>query len=103
MKTNIVRREIDLQNMPPLTDEQRIRLERLANRPDSEIDYSDIPPLTEEFWKNAVRGNPFLQPKVHLEPQICDFLNRRAKAKGVSFNDLLNTLLRKDMELIEAA
>ena len=101
--SNTVKYEMDLANPPPLTNAQKAELLALANRPDSEIDYSDIPPLTEEFWKNAVRGNPFLQPKIYLEPQICDFLNRRAKAKGVSFNDLLNTLLRKDMELIEAA
>jgi hypothetical protein len=101
--SNTVKYEMDLTNPPPLTHTQKAELLALANRPDSEIDYSDIPPLTEEFWKNAVRGNPFLQPKIYLEPQICDFLNRRAKAKGVSFNDLLNTLLRKDMELIEAA
>ena len=101
--SKIVRYELDLNNLPPLTAEQLAELQALSAMSDDTIDYSDIPPLTEEFWKNAVRGNPFLQPKVYLEPQICDFLNRRAKAKGVSFNDLLNTLLRKDMELIEAA
>ena len=61
MKTKIVKREIDLQNLPPLTDEQRARLSLLAKMPDSEIDYSNIPPLDNEFWKNAVR-NPFYKP-----------------------------------------
>lgn len=38
MKTKIIRKEIDLQNLPPLTDAQRMRLSVLANKPDSEID-----------------------------------------------------------------
>ncbi len=58
----IVRYTIDLQNPPPLTDEQKKRFEVLKNRPDSEIDTSDIPPLDEKFWKNAIR-NPFRKPK----------------------------------------
>jgi len=58
----IVRSTLDLENPPPLTEEQKKRIEFLRNRPDSEIDYSDIPPLDEKFWKNAVR-NPFLKPK----------------------------------------
>jgi uncharacterized protein (DUF4415 family) len=32
----------------PLTTQQRERLGRLAKKPDSEIDVSDIPPLTDE-------------------------------------------------------
>lgn len=32
----------------PITKEQRQRLARLAEKPDSEIDVSDIPPLTDE-------------------------------------------------------
>ena len=61
MKTKIVKKTIDLQNLPPLTDEQQARLSVLAKMPDSAIDYSDIPPLDDAFWKNAVR-NPFYKP-----------------------------------------
>ena len=60
--SEIVRYEIDLNNPPPLTDEQKARIKALREMPDSEIDFSDIPPLTEKFWKNAVR-NPFLNGK----------------------------------------
>lgn len=58
---NIVRYEIDLNNLPPLTEERKAELRALAELPDSEIDYSDIPPLDEKFWQNAVR-NPFYKP-----------------------------------------
>jgi len=56
-----VRFEVDLNNLPPLTDEQKAELKALSERPDTEIDYSDIPPLDDAFWKNAVR-NPFYKP-----------------------------------------
>lgn len=61
MKTRMLKKEIDLQNLLPLTDEQRARLSLLASRDDSEIDYSDIPSLDDAFWKSATR-NPFYKP-----------------------------------------
>ena len=57
--SEIIRYEVDLNNPPPLTAEQKARIKALCEMPDSEIDFSDIPPLDEKFWKNAVR-NPFL-------------------------------------------
>lgn len=57
----IVRYELDLNNLPPLTEERKAELKALAEMPDSEIDFSDIPSLDEAFWKNAVR-NPFYKP-----------------------------------------
>jgi predicted HicB family RNase H-like nuclease len=40
---------------------------------------------------------------VHLDPEVLEFLTARAEARGMSLNDLVNALLRKDIELIEAA
>jgi hypothetical protein len=59
-------------------------------------------------FTHAVRGkfykpNLRLIPPVRLEPQVLDFLATRAQAKGTTLNALLNTLLKKDIELIEAA
>lgn len=65
--------------------------------------------MNDEYdFSNAVRGkfykpNLRLIPPVRLEPQVLDFLARRAEAKGTTVNALLNQLLRKDIELIEAA
>jgi hypothetical protein len=53
--------EIDLDNLPPLTDAQKAELKALAEMPESEIDHSDIPPLDDDFWKNAV-SNPLYKP-----------------------------------------
>lgn len=57
-----IRYELDLNQLPPLTEAQQAELKALAAMPDSDIDCSDIPPLDDAFWKNAVRGR-FCKPK----------------------------------------
>lgn len=63
---NTVKFKLDLQNPPPLTDEQRKRLASAAELADSDIDYSDIglpcdrgPPrrivATKQRWSRAHR------------------------------------------------
>jgi hypothetical protein len=52
-----------------------------------------------EFFREGAR----LVPPVHLEPQVLDYLIERASARGVSLSSLVNTLLKKDIELIDAA
>lgn len=42
-----------------------------------------------------------LVPPVHLETDIRRYLQERATARGVSLSQLVNDLLRKDIELIE--
>ncbi len=59
-------------------------------------------------FKSAERGKFFrkdaaLIPPVRLEPRVLAFLLERAKARGESLDELVNELLRKDIELIEAA
>lgn len=56
MRKQLVKHDVDLANLPPLTDAQKAELVGLGAEPDSDIDCSDIPPLTEDFWKNAVVG-----------------------------------------------
>ena len=59
-------------------------------------------------FSNAERGkfyrpNLRLIPPVRLEPEVLDFLATRAKERGTTVNQLVNLLLKKDMELIQAA
>jgi hypothetical protein len=59
-------------------------------------------------FSKAERGRFFRQdavlaPPVHLEPEVLDFLTARAQARGMSLNELVNALLKKDIELIEGA
>jgi hypothetical protein len=49
------------------------------------------------------RQDALLAPPVHLDPEVLAFLTARAAARGIPLNDLVNALLKKDMELIEAA
>jgi len=48
------------------------------------------------------RKGAHLVPPVHLEPEVLDYLAQRAAARGVSLSSLVNTLLKNDIELINA-
>ena len=59
-------------------------------------------------FSNAERGKFYrrdaqLIPPVHLDPEVLSYLTARAEARGTSLSTLVNDLLRKDIELIEAA
>ncbi len=59
-------------------------------------------------FSKGVRGKFYrpglkLIPPVHLEPEVLDYLAERAKAKGITLNSLVNSILKKDIELIESA
>ncbi|HEY1748731.1 MAG TPA: hypothetical protein VGG11_18440 [Xanthobacteraceae bacterium] len=49
------------------------------------------------------RKDAALVPPVHLDPDVLSFLTKRAAARGIPLNELVNELLKKDIELIEAA
>ena len=49
------------------------------------------------------RPGAVLTPPVHLDPAVLAFLTARAEARGISLSELVNALLKKDIELIEAA
>jgi hypothetical protein len=58
-------------------------------------------------FSDGVRGkffrpNATLVPSVHLDPEVLRYLSERAKAEGTSLSALVNRLLKKDIELIEA-
>ena len=92
MKTKIVKRDIDLQNLPPLTVDQRIRLSLLAKIPDS-----DIPPLEDAFWKNAIRNPLYKSTKqattVRLDSDVLLWL----KSAGKGYQTRINAILREAM------
>ena len=63
---------------------------------------------SEYDFKNAQRCKFFrqdasLELPVYLEAGVRAYLTERAKAKGVPVGDLVNDLLKRDIELIEAA
>jgi hypothetical protein len=51
-----------------------------------------------KFFREGAR----LVPPVHLDADVLDYLSKRAAARGISQSSLVNTLLKKDIELIDA-
>ena len=67
----------------------------------------DDMPAEIDFSKGT-RGKFFepggrLNVPVYLEAEVQDYLAARAKARGIEVAQLVNELLKKDIELIEAA
>jgi predicted HicB family RNase H-like nuclease len=59
-------------------------------------------------FSGAERGKFFrpeleLVPPIHLDPNVRSWLSTHAESKGKTLNELINELLKKDIELIEAA
>lgn len=95
--SKIVRHEIDLDNLPPLTEEQQAELKALSSESDDTIDFSDIPQLSEDAWKNSIQ-NPFYKPKklsttVRIDADILAWL----KGQGKGYQTRLNKILRNAM------
>ena len=65
-------------------------------------------PMKEEYDFSAAERGKFyrkdarLAPPVHLDPDVLDYLSERASTRGTSLSSLVNDLLKKDIELIEA-
>ena len=81
-----------LEDLPPLTEEQRNELRRLAEKPDKDIDTSDIPEWTEEEFANATwhPGHGKKQVTVRLDRAILDFF----KQGGRGYQTRINAVLR---------
>ena len=62
-----------------------------------EYDFSNVP--RGKFY----RPGATLELPVYLEPAIRSYLDARANAKGIGVNELVNELLRRDIDLIETA
>jgi hypothetical protein len=57
-------------------------------------------------FSNAERGkfyrkDAMLELPIYLDPKVREYLAARAKAKGIEVDQLVNEMLRKDIELIE--
>ncbi len=97
MNKKIVRRDVDLANLPPLTEKQKAELAALATRPDGEIDYRDIPPLTEGFWNSAVRGRFYKPTKTSTTVRIDSDVLAWLRAQGKGYQSRINAILRREM------
>lgn len=95
--SKIVSYEVDLNNLPPLTSQQKAELKALSHVSERAIDYSDIPPLDDDFWKTAVR-NPLYKPTkklttVRVDSDVLAWL----KGQGKGYQTKINAILRDAM------
>jgi uncharacterized protein (DUF4415 family) len=91
-KSNTVKLTLDLNNPPPLTDEQRARLEAVAAMPDDQIDYSDAPCIPDATWLKAADSLPETKKQITLriDADVLDFF----KHSGKRYQTRINAVLR---------
>ncbi len=100
MKTKsdkMVRYEVDLNNLPPLTEAQKAELAALAARSEDEIDYSDIPPLSDNAFKTAIRGRFYRPVKQQITARVDADVVDWLKSYGKGYQSRLNAILRREM------
>jgi uncharacterized protein (DUF4415 family) len=93
---NIVNRTVDLNNLPPFTEEQLEELAAIAAMPDEAIDYSDAPELTDAFWQRV--NQPIAEHKtqitLRIDSDVVDFF----KHAGKRYQTRINAVLRAYVE-----
>ena len=97
-KENIVRRTLDTNRPVELEPAQLARLSALAKKPDEEIDVSDLPPLTDEQLMRMVRANPNYRPNktptsFRLDSDVVAWLKSSGKGWQTRTNDILRCLM----------
>ena len=97
MSKKLVRRDVDLARLPPLTEKQKTELTALAARSDADIDYSEIPPLTAKFWADAARGRFYKPIKTSTTLRIDADVLAWLRAQGKGYQSRINAILRREM------
>jgi len=97
-KERIVKFELDPNNPPPLTVEQKAELDALAQMWHADINYSDIPNTTEtEAWRLAIHSPLHKPVKQQLTARIDADVLAWLKSKGHGYQSRMNAILRNAM------
>jgi uncharacterized protein (DUF4415 family) len=100
MKTNnnkMVSFKLDVNNLPPLTEKQKKEVEALAAMPDEQIDLSDMPELTDDQLKNAVRLRFYKPVKQQITARLDSDVLHWLKSQGRGNQSRINSILREKM------
>ncbi len=99
-KKNTVKLTLDLNNPPPLSDEQKTRLAALAAMPDDQIDTSDAPYLPDAVWMKAADQLPHTKKQITLriDAEVLEFF----KHTGARYQSRMNAVLRSYVEAHKA-
>ena len=85
----------------PLSEQQKKELLALMDMRDEDIDTSDIPEL-QALPPGALRGGVHRGQAIHLSEELLAYFTAIATRKGVSLNDLVNDVLRREVAVMEA-
>ena len=85
----------------PLTEEQKRELLALMDQCDEDIDTSDIPEVR-ELPHGAVRGRFYPERTIHLTEDLHAYFSAAALRRGVSLDELVNDILRKEVAIVES-
>ena len=98
MSDKLIRYDFDPANPPPLTDDQRAEMERLAAMQDDEIDLSDVPEVTNfSGWTRGRFYKPVKQQlTLRLDADVVHWFKSHAKDGG--YQTRLNQALRDYVE-----
>ncbi len=78
----------------PLSRQQKARLNRLRNMPDSKIDYSDIPELTDEQLAEFKRPTKVLVA-ARLDRDVVDWLKQYGEGYSTRINEILRAVMSR--------
>lgn len=95
-KSNTVKLTLDLNNPPPLTNEQKARLAGLAAMPDDQIDTSDAPFRPDAAWIKAADqlAHSKKQITLRIDAEVLEFF----KNTGKRYQSRMNAVLRSYVE-----
>jgi uncharacterized protein (DUF4415 family) len=95
-KTNTIKLTLDSHNIPPLTDEQKLRLSALSTKTDVQIDTSDAPYNPNAVWMRAAPQLPHTKKQITLriDSEVVDFF----KDTGKRYQSRINAILRSYVE-----
>ena len=90
--SNTIKLTLDPNNLPPLTEQARARLEAVAAMPDEDIDYSDAPYLPDAVWMKAAAQLPHTKKQITLriDAEVLEFF----KHTGRGYQSRMNAVLR---------
>jgi uncharacterized protein (DUF4415 family) len=97
MNKNLIRHTVALDDLPPLTEEQKAELEILARLPDDAIDTSDAPVLPDAAWQSAVRGRFYRPTKTSTTVRIDSDVLAWLRSQGRGYQTRINAILRRAM------
>ena len=98
--SNTVKLTLAPKNLPPLSDEQKARLDAVASMPDEQIDYSDAPYLPDAAWMKTADLLPVNKKQITLriDAEVLEFF----KLTGKRYQSRMNAVLRSYVEAHKA-